>query len=161
MSQKDPRSWIHRIQDLGFWRILEPTFPFCRGILWILDPVAAKLSWDPRNIGSEAAWMSLDPGDPGSSLGRLRDLADLGFCTVTTYCILKMLNIQRIFVVCFHIFVHCLSLNTLYEFQLNIDSAILCRLENKLTLLAPPHAILLAMFLIKCVKLEVNVHFVR
>ena len=43
-----------------------------------LDPVMATLSWAPRDPGSRAEKISLDPMDPGSYLGKLLwDLADL------------------------------------------------------------------------------------
>ena len=51
-SQKDPRSWITRIQDPGSCGILDPIFSFSDGILKILDPVTALLPWDPRDLGS-------------------------------------------------------------------------------------------------------------
>ena len=52
------------------------------GILGILDLVAATLSWDPRDLGSQVERMSLDPGEPGSRSCKLSwDLAELGFCT--------------------------------------------------------------------------------
>ena len=81
-SQKDPRSWIPRIQDPGSCGILDLAFSLSHGILKILDPVTAILPWDPRDLGSRTENILLDPGDPGSSLSKLSwDLADLGSCT--------------------------------------------------------------------------------
>ena len=66
-SQKDPRSWISKIQDPGFCGILDIIFSFSHGILKILDLVMAMLPWDPRDLGSRTEKIMLDPGDPGSS----------------------------------------------------------------------------------------------
>ena len=47
-----------------------------------MDPVAATLSWDHRDLGSQTEKTSLDPGDPGSCLCKLSwELADIGCCT--------------------------------------------------------------------------------
>ena len=75
-SQKDPGSWILRIQDPGSWEILDLTFSFSLGILQILGPVMATMPGDPRDIGSRTGRILLDPG---SSLSKSSwDLADLG-----------------------------------------------------------------------------------
>ena len=93
-SQKDPGSWISRIQDPRSWSILDLVFSFSLGILDILDPVAAKLLWDPRDLGSLIEKILLDPGDPGSSLCELPwDLTDIGSYTMICHCILKILDI--------------------------------------------------------------------
>ena len=85
-SQKDPGSWISRIQDPRSWGILDRIFSFSHGILEILDPVMATLSWDPRDLGSRTEKILLDTGDPGSSLRELSwDLADFGFCTTVCH----------------------------------------------------------------------------
>ena len=48
----------------------------------MLDPVAAALSWGPRDLESQIEKASLNSVDPGSCLGMLSwDLADLGSCT--------------------------------------------------------------------------------
>ena len=47
-------------------RILDSMFSFYCGILGILDPVAAALSWDPRDLVFQIEKISLDPVDPGS-----------------------------------------------------------------------------------------------
>ena len=87
----DPGSPGSRIRDLGGSWILN--FHFSRGILGILDLVAAPLSWDPRDPESQVEEMSLDPGDPRSCLGRLLwDLADLESCTIIM--LLNLLCIQ-------------------------------------------------------------------
>ena len=52
-SQKDPRSWIPRIQDPGSCRILNLTLSFSHGILEILETVTTTFSWDPRDLGSQ------------------------------------------------------------------------------------------------------------
>ena len=70
-SQKDPRSWISRIQDPRSWRIVDLIFSFSPGILEILDPVMAILPRDPRDLGSRIENIIMDPGDPGSSLSKL------------------------------------------------------------------------------------------
>ena len=70
-SQKDPGSWIPRVQDPRSWRILDLIFSFSLGILEILDPATAALPWDPADHGSRTEKISLAPGDPGSSLGKL------------------------------------------------------------------------------------------
>ena len=81
-SQKDPRSWIPSIQDLGSCRILDLIFLFSHGMLEILDPVKTTLPWDTRDLGSRREKILLDPGDPGSSWSKLSwDLADLGAYT--------------------------------------------------------------------------------
>ena len=81
-SQKDPRSWIPRIQDPGSCRILDLIFSFSHGILEILDHVTTTFPWDPRDLGSRTEKILLNPGDPGSSLSNLSwDLADLGSYT--------------------------------------------------------------------------------
>ena len=70
-------------------------FSFSLGILEILDPVTATLPWDPRDLGSRTEKILPDPGDPGSSLGKLSwDLADLGSYTTTCHCILKIICIR-------------------------------------------------------------------
>ena len=46
--------------------MLDLTFSFSHGILEILDPVTATLPWDPKDLGSRAEKILLDPGDPGS-----------------------------------------------------------------------------------------------
>ena len=97
-SQKDPGSWIPRIQDPRSWRILDLIFSFSLGILEILDIATAALPWDPTDRGSRTEKIFLDPGDPGSSLGKLWwDLADLGSYTTICHCILKILCIQQNF----------------------------------------------------------------
>ena len=59
--------------------MLDIVLSFSHGILKILDPVTAILSWDPRDLGSWTEEILLDLGDPGSSLNELSwDLADLG-----------------------------------------------------------------------------------
>ena len=50
-SQQDPESWVPELQDSGPWTILDLLFPFARGILEILDPVATTLMWDPIDLG--------------------------------------------------------------------------------------------------------------
>ena len=68
-SQKDPRSRIRLIQDLGS--------------RWILDPADQVLSRDPGDLGSPGSLDSgsLDPGDLGSSSSDFaRDPMDLGSC---------------------------------------------------------------------------------
>ena len=76
-SQKDPVSWISRIQDPRPWRIWGPIFSFSLEILDILDPVTATLPRDPGDPGSRKEDILLDLGDPGSRLGKLLwDLAD-------------------------------------------------------------------------------------
>ena len=74
--QKDPKSWIPRIQDLRSRNILDLIFLLSLGILEILDPVTATMPWDPRDLEFRAEktlfW------DPGSSLYMFSwDLADL------------------------------------------------------------------------------------
>ena len=77
-SQKDPGSWISKIQDPGSRRILDLIFSFPHGILEILDPVTTTLPRDPMDHGSRTENILLDPGDPGSTLNKLSwDLADL------------------------------------------------------------------------------------
>ena len=74
---RDPGSPGSRVRDLG--RILDLIFSFAYGILEILNPGAASLPWDTRDLGSRTEEILLDPGDPGSRLSRLSwDLADLG-----------------------------------------------------------------------------------
>ena len=66
-SQKDPRSRIRWIQDLGF--------------MWILDPAAQVLSRDPGDLGSSTLDFARDPMDLGSSTSDFaRDPVDLGPC---------------------------------------------------------------------------------
>ena len=73
---------------------MDLVFSFSLGILDILDPVAAKLLWDPRDLGSLIEKILLDPGDPGSSLCELPwDLTDIGSYTMICHCILKILDI--------------------------------------------------------------------
>ena len=76
---RDPGSPGSRIPDLaGSWIL----FSFSHGILEILDPFTATFPWDPRDLGSQLTDKILpDPGDPGSSLSKLWDLADLGSYT--------------------------------------------------------------------------------
>ena len=94
-SQKDPGYWIPKIQDTRSWRILDLTFSFPLGILEILDSVTGTLPWDPRDLESWTEDILLDPGDPGSSLGKLSwDLVDHGSCTTICHCILTILYIQ-------------------------------------------------------------------
>ena len=63
-------------------------FSFSLGILEILNPVTATWSWDPKDPGSRAEKILLDPGDPGFSLGKLSwDLADLGSYTAMSLCL--------------------------------------------------------------------------
>ena len=69
-SQKDPRSWITRIQHPGSCRILELIFSFSHEILEILDPATATLPWDLRDLGSQTDNLPV-PGDPGSSLSKI------------------------------------------------------------------------------------------
>ena len=67
-SQKDPRSRIRWIQDLGS--------------RWILDPAAQVLSRDPGDLGSSTSDFARDPMDFGSSTADLaRDPMDLGSST--------------------------------------------------------------------------------
>ena len=94
-SQKDPRSWISRIQDLGSWKLLDLIFSFSDGILEILDPVTATLPWDHRDLGSRTEELHrilgiLDPAWAGCRgilqiLDRTRQLC---------HCILNILYIQ-------------------------------------------------------------------
>ena len=77
-SQSDPGSWISRIQDPRSWGILDLIFSFSLGILEILDPVLDRILdhvkdpvTDPRDLGSRTERITLDPGDSGSSLGKL------------------------------------------------------------------------------------------
>ena len=94
-SQKDPRSWISRIQDPGSCGILDLIFSFSHGILNMLDPVAAILPWDPKDPGSQTKNILLDPVDPVSSLSRLSwDLADVGFCKTIRSLYLNILYNQ-------------------------------------------------------------------
>ena len=67
-SQKEPGSWILRIQHPGSWTILDLIFTFSHGILEILDPVTATLPRDPRDLGSRTEKILPDPGYPGSCL---------------------------------------------------------------------------------------------
>ena len=78
-SQKDPGSWISRIQDPGCWRILDRIFLFSHGVLEILDPVTT-LPWDPRDLGSLRENILLDPGDPRCQSARLTQFALRRFC---------------------------------------------------------------------------------
>ena len=65
---------------------MDPIFSIPRGILGILDPASATLSWDPRDLGPQTEKMSLDPGGPRSCLGKLLwDLANLGSCTIVMH----------------------------------------------------------------------------
>ena len=67
-SQKDPRSRIRWIQDLGS--------------RWILDPAAQVLSRDPGDLGSSTSDFARDPMDLGSSTADFaRDPMDLGSST--------------------------------------------------------------------------------
>ena len=64
-SQKDTRSRIRWIQDLGS--------------RWILDPAAQVLSRDPGELGSSTSDFARDPMDLGSSTADFaRDPMDLG-----------------------------------------------------------------------------------
>ena len=66
-SQKDPRSRIRWIQDLGS--------------RWILDSAAQVLSRDPGDLGSSTSDFARDPMDLGSSTSDFaRDPMDLGSC---------------------------------------------------------------------------------
>ena len=76
---------------------IHPLFHFGRGILGIRDPDAEALLWNPRNFGSQAEKMSLDPVDPGSFLGNL--LAP-GISAVARHCMHKILTLSEIFVSC-------------------------------------------------------------
>ena len=52
------------------------------GILGILDPVMAILSWDPRDLGYQAEVISMAPVDKGSCVSDLScGIVDLGCCT--------------------------------------------------------------------------------
>ena len=65
ISQKDPRSRIRWIQDLGS--------------MWILDPAAQVLSRVPGDLGSSTSDFARDPMDLGSSTADFaRDPMDLG-----------------------------------------------------------------------------------
>ena len=117
-SQKDPISWIPRIQDPGSCGILDPIFSFSHGILKILDPVTAILPWDPRDLGSRTENILLDPGDPGSSLSKLSwDLADLGSCTTIRSLYFEHLLQPMTFYFWFPISMRCLNLSTVKNFN--------------------------------------------
>ena len=116
-SQKDPRSWIPRIQDPGSCRILDSIFLFSHGILKILDPVTAILPWDPRDLGSRTENILLDPVDPGSSLSRVSwDLADLGSCITMSQYFEHLLQ-PMMFCFWFPISMRCLNLSTVKNFN--------------------------------------------
>ena len=118
-------------------------FTFSCGILEILDPVTATLSWDPRDLESQTERMLLDPGNHESCLGKLSwDFVDLGSCTTIMPLYLKDPLYPLKFFILFPIALCCLNLSSCYGFQPHIDSTILCWLENKLTLSASPRAIL-------------------
>ena len=117
-SQKDPRSWISRIQDFGSCRILDLIFSFSHGILKILDLVTAALPWDPRDFGSQTDQILLDPGDPGSSLSKLSwDLLDLGsYTTIMSLYFGHRLHPMK-FCFWFPIPMRCLNLSTVRNFN--------------------------------------------
>ena len=63
---------------------MNPLYSFSHGILGILIPVWAALSWDSRDLGSQTGNMSLDPVDLESWLGKLSwDMVDLESCAMT------------------------------------------------------------------------------
>ena len=93
-SQDPKESGILDPQDPG-----GSIFSLSRGILGILDPVVAILSWDPGGRVSQTEHILHNPGDPGSCLGKFSwDLADIRSCTATMYRILKILYMEYNFV---------------------------------------------------------------
>ena len=140
-SQKDPGSWIPRIQDLGSWSILDPIFLFSRGILEILDPAKAILPWGARDL------VSRKKDSAGSWGSRIQfDKVVVIFCrswilhnnNVTVFW--TSFTFNEILLLIPQIYA-LLKLEHCYEFQPHIESAILCWPENKLTLLVPPHVL--------------------
>ena len=95
-------SWILRIQDPGYYRMLDPIFFFsessvswissrqcCRGILVILDLRQKRCHW---------IRLTLDP-----SWQITVGYTNLGSCTIIIHCILQILYTQWTFVCGFHI----------------------------------------------------------
>ena len=134
--QKDPGSFIPKIQDPGSWRILNLIFSISRGILETFDPVTATLSWDPRDLGSLTEKMLLDLGildskiqdpniqdlgilDPGC-LGKLPwGLVDLVSPTtiMSMYLLLEDYLHPIKFRVWFPMSMRCLNLRTVQNFN--------------------------------------------
>ena len=115
-SQKDPGSWIPRVQDPRSWRILDLIFSFSLGILEILDPATAALPLDPTDPESRTENIFLDPGDPRSSLGNLSwDLADLGSYTTMSLHLEDSVHPIK-FCFWFHISMRSLNLTTVKIF---------------------------------------------
>ena len=138
-SQKDPGSWIPRIQDPRYWSILDLIFSFSLVILEILYPATPTLLWDPRDPGSWTEKILLDPGDPGSSLRALsRDLADLGSHTTICLCIFWRSLTYNVIFFLFPISISRLNLSTVNVFS-HVFNQPFRWLENKFTLLVPPH----------------------
>ena len=117
-SQKDPRSWISRIQDPGSCRILDLIFSFSHGILEILDPVTATLLWDHMDFGSQTKRILLYPGDPGSSLSKLSCvLADIGSYTTMMSLYSEHPLYPMNFCFWFPISMRCVNLSTVNNFN--------------------------------------------
>ena len=87
-------------------------FAFRHGILGTFDSVAATLSWDPRDLGSQTENMPSDPDDPGSCLGELWDFADIGSCIAIVSLYLEDHLHPMKFCLWFLASLHCLKLST-------------------------------------------------
>ena len=83
-SQKDPRSRIRWIQDLGS--------------RWILDPAAQFLSRDPGDLGSSASDFARDPMDLGSYFFRGILSVFTDFITSMTCFVLNSRNFGLVYI---------------------------------------------------------------
>ena len=144
------RSGVLDSQDpwSGFWRIFDPTFLFSHGILGILDLRQKRHRWilsilnilGKVVVGSCGPWTSHNNNATVS--WRPFKSNDI-LLMITRISVLLKLERLRI------------------PTHIVIDSAILCWLENKLTLLAPSHIMSLRMLLIECDSWEMNAQLMR
>ena len=86
------------------------------------------LPWDPRSLVSRTEFFLLDPGDPGSGLGKLSwDLADRGSYTAICHYLEDALHPMK-FSFWFPMSMRCLNLSSvkIFNHSPHIDSSILC-----------------------------------